>query len=220
MPCPPSGGPLSQRTRYSPKHQRNLCFHWIIDALPWGRSGMAHARRVRRDDGELCPAQPKGRREHPTLLHRKSASLIGRLGQARFPCRLGFLPLIRGTLLFAVWLVPRGASLHACVGLVVESLALRRAWWRSRHFRLHPRTSSGEDDPVQIDVGRSDHAMPSTFSGRNSEPSAHMRWSRTASLRATATTARRRPLVRIKRMPQDLICDPVMVRISKALAAA
>ncbi len=92
--------------------------------------------------------------------------------------------------------------------------------WRSSHFRLHPRTSSGEDDPVQIGVGRLDHAMPSTFSGRNSVPSVDMRWSRTASFRATATTARRRPLVRIKRMPHDLICDPAIVRISNAFAAA
>ena len=47
-----------------------------------------------------------------------------------------------------------------------------------------------------------------------------MRWSRTASLRATATTARRLPFVRIRRIPQDLICDPAIVRISSALAAA
>ena len=43
--------------------------------------------------------------------------------QARFPYWLGSLLLIRITLLFAVCLMPRGASLHACVGLAVESLA-------------------------------------------------------------------------------------------------
>jgi len=47
--------------------------------------------------------------------------------------KLVFLPctgsslLIRVTLLFAVWVMPGGASLHACVGLVVESLAFGRA---------------------------------------------------------------------------------------------
>ncbi len=56
-----------------------------------------------------------------------TASLIGLLGQARFPCCLGSLSLIRVTLLFAVCLMARGTSLHTCVGLAVESLALRRA---------------------------------------------------------------------------------------------
>ena len=51
-------------------------------------------------------------------------------------------------------------------------------------------------------------------------PSIHMRCSKTASLRATATTALRRPLVRINRIPQDLICEPAIVRMSRALAAA
>lgn len=60
---------------------------------------------------------------HPRASHRMAASLIGRLGQARFPCCLGSLSLIRVTLLFAVYLMARGTSLHACVGLVVESLA-------------------------------------------------------------------------------------------------
>lgn len=65
---------------------------------------------------------------------RMSASLIGHLGQARFPYWLGPLSLIRVTLLFAVGLMPRGASLHACVGLVVESLALRRAFEAQQTF--------------------------------------------------------------------------------------
>jgi hypothetical protein len=37
---------------------------------------------------------------------RKRASLIGFLGQARFPVSFGALSLIRVTLLFAVWLMP------------------------------------------------------------------------------------------------------------------
>ncbi len=43
-----------------------------------------------------------------------------------------------------------------------------------------------------------------------------MRCSRTASFLATATTARRHPFVRIKRIRHDLICDPAIVRISNA----
>ena len=96
---------------------------------------------------------------------RTSASLIGRLGHARISYCLGSLSFIRVTLLFAVWLMPRGASLHACVGLAVESLALGRA---SRcaavifGFIYYPagaslcdaaeraRTSSGEDDTIRF----------------------------------------------------------------------
>ena len=77
----------------------------------------------------------------------------------------GRLSLIRVTLLFAVWLMSRGTSLHACVGLAVESLALGRA---SRcaavifGFIYYPagaslcdaaeraRTSSGEDDTIRF----------------------------------------------------------------------
>ena len=63
------------------------------------------------------------------------------------------------------------------------------------------------------------HLMPSTPSKRNSVLSIHIRCSRTASLRATATTARRRPFVRINRMPHDFSCDAAIVRISIAFAA-
>lgn len=150
-----------------------------------------------------------------------SASLIGRLGQARFPSLVGITFAHPGhaslrSLFDAAW----GIAARMCrIGCGEPRLGTRFSM-RSRHFRLDPRTSSGEDDPARFWCLALDHAMPSTFCERNSVPSAHMRWSRTASLRATVTTARRRPLVRINRIPHDLICDPAMVRISKALAAA
>ena len=46
---------------------------------------------------------------------------------------------------------------------------------RSSHIRLLPRTSSGEDEPIQIGVRRLDHALPSITSERNTVPSAHIR---------------------------------------------
>ena len=51
-------------------------------------------------------------------------------------------------------------------------------------------------------------------------PSTHMRWRMTAILRATATTARRRPLAFINRMPQAFSLDQAIDRINRELAAA
>ncbi len=152
---------------------------------------------------------------------RSSASLIGCLGQAHFPSSIWGVATHPGhaslrSLGDALW-----APLHACVGLAVESLALRRASrCAAANFGFIHEPRPVRTTPSGFGVGLSDHAMPSTFSGRNSVPSAHMRCSRTASLRATATTARRRPLVRIKRIPHVLICDPAIVRMSSAFAAA
>jgi len=56
------------------------------------------------------------------------------------------MSLIRVTLLFAVWSLERRckhSSDRQWRALLWDALC-----WRSRHFRLHPRTSSGEDDPV------------------------------------------------------------------------
>lgn len=78
-------------------------------------------------------------------------------------------------------------------GFVVENLAVRCAWRRSGHFRLH---------------------LPNLLS------SAHLRCSKTASLRAMAVTSRSWPLVRINRVPNDIVCDLAMVFITKALAVA
>ena len=52
---------------------------------------------------------------------------------------------------------------------------------RRSHFGLHPQTSSGKGRlrPGQV-AGVSVHAMPSTFAGRNSVPSVHMRCNTTA----------------------------------------
>jgi len=150
-----------------------------------------------------------------------SASLIGRLGQARFSFFFWVIVTHPGHASLRSLVDAQVAPLHACVGLAVESPALRRASSCAADifgFIHEPRPV--RDDPVQIYVWCSGHAKPSTVSERNSVPSAHMRWSRTANLRATATMARRRPFVRINRMPQDLICDPAIVRMSNAFAAA
>lgn len=76
----------------------------------------------------------------------------------------------------------------------------------------------GRSRLVRFWVGLS-HLIPSNPSKRNSVFSIHIRCSRTASLRATATTARRRPFVRINRMPHDFNCDAAIVRINIAFAA-
>jgi len=150
-----------------------------------------------------------------------SASLIGCLGQARFPSFYWVFVAHPGHASLRSLVDAVMAPLHACVGLAVESLALRRASGCAAvifGFIHEPRPV--RTTPFGLVSGGSDHAKPSTFSGRNSVPSAHIRCSKTASLRATATTARRRPLVRISRMPQDFNCDPAIVRIRSALAAA
>jgi len=56
-----------------------------------------------------------------------AASLIGCLGQAHFLSFIQQGSFIRVTLLFAVCFGVRRAPLHACVGMVVESPAFRRA---------------------------------------------------------------------------------------------
>jgi len=98
-----------------------------------------------------------------TLLKRAAASLIGCLGQAPFPSLLWGLVAHPGHAslrsLGKAWL----ASLHACVGLALESLALGRASrWAAAIFGFiyyptgnvympeRARTSSGEDDPVRV----------------------------------------------------------------------
>ncbi len=55
------------------------------------------------------------------------ASLIGRLGQARFPSLIGIVVAHPGHASLRSLGDAALASLHACVGLIVESLALRRA---------------------------------------------------------------------------------------------
>jgi len=80
--------------------------------------------------------------------------------------------------------------------------------------------SSAWDDPAEDrELGWLSHAAASD-PRRKSEPSIHMRCRTAAILRATATTARRRPLVFISRTPQALRLDQAMDRMSIALAAA
>ena len=111
---------------------------------------------------------------HP---QRSSASLIGCLGQARFPSILSMRSYIRVTLLFAVWFGVRSAPLHACVGMEVESPAFRRAsscaadifsfiFYLTEHIYMpeKARTSSGWDDPVRLGGRLLVHAVPPTCS--------------------------------------------------------
>ena len=138
---------------------------------------------------------------------RMAASLIGRLGQAHFPLFLWIIVTHPGHASLRSLVDAVMAPLHACVGLVVESLALGRASrCAAAIFGFFHRPRPVRDDPVRLSRGGgSGHAVPSTPAGRNSVPSAHILCSRTANFLATATTARRRPLVRTSRMPQDLI---------------
>ena len=106
-----------------------------------------------------------------------SASLIGCLGQARFPSFFWVFVAHPGHASLRSLVDTVMAPLHACVGSAVESLALRRAssgaavifgffYYLAGHVYMPERaqTSSGEDDPVRVGGGRLDHAMPSTFS--------------------------------------------------------
>ena len=148
-----------------------------------------------------------------------AASLIGHVGQARF---VSGDRHISGSS-FSSQSDRRAFDVAACMCRIGsgEPRLGSRFVRRSSHIRLLPHTSSGEDEPVRFGVfGISDHATPSARSCRKTVPSVHILWSRTASFLATATTARRRPFVRIKCMPQDFNCEPVMVRMSIAFAAA
>ncbi len=84
---------------------------------------------------------------------------------------------------------------------------------------IHPLVRVGRSGRDRFGRCRSAHAAASDPS-RKSEPSTHIRWSTTAILRATATMARRRPLVFISRTPQAFRLDQAIERISMALAAA
>ena len=135
-----------------------------------------------------------------------SASLIGSLVQARFPCFFGVVVTYPGHASLRSLVDAVMSPLHAYVGSEVESLALRRALpGVAAIFGFIHEPRPVRDDPARVGLGYPDHAVPPTFSWRNSVPSTHIRCSKAAGLRATATTARRRPLVRISRMPQDLI---------------
>ena len=148
-----------------------------------------------------------------------TASLIGHGGQAQLADRPG--SFTRVTLLFAIWWP------------LFSGAAARMHWirvWRASLLDalegaadifgfIHPVVRVGRSGWDRGEAGLSAHAAASD-PRRKSEPSTHIRWSTTAILRATATIARRRPLVFIKRTPQALRLDQAIERISMALAAA
>ena len=110
--------------------------------------------------------------------------------------------------------------LHACMGSGSGEPRFGTRSKRSSHFRLHPsRRPHGTIRPGSVSRATSNHAATSD-PNRNSVPSIHMRWSKTAILRATATMARRRPLVFISRTPHAFRLLQAIERMSIALAAA
>ena len=149
-----------------------------------------------------------------------SASLIGSIGQALFLLSSGpfthpghaSLRSLNGSC---------KEPLHACVGLAVGSLAFgRTSICAAVIYGFIHRPRPVRTTPSGLVVASLDHAVPSTWSERNSVPSTHIRCRRTAILRATATVARLRPLVRVSRMPHDFNDDPALARMSREFAAA
>jgi len=109
------------------------------------------------------------------------------------------------------------STLHALVRRSGEPCSWTRAR-RSSQLRLHP------DHRSHLDVLASDssfcsrdlYAGVAAASQRNSEPSTHMRCRITASLRATAITARLWPRVLASRTPHALSADHCAVRVSRS----
>ena len=149
-----------------------------------------------------------------------SASLIGYESQAPFlrpvwfRLRVGHASLRSRS--------PHEAALQALVGVVWRALlmdALERGAADISGFiqtLVH-----AADDPVGIEGsgGNWCYAVAASFPHWNLEPSIHMRCMMTASLRATATRARRRPFVLCNRMPQAFRADHLVVLVIKAFAA-
>lgn len=148
------------------------------------------------------------------------ASLIGLRGQAGFVILVGLIDHAGHASLRSLDGSLRTEPLHACMG---SGSGEPRFWTRSKrssHLRLHPsRRPRGTIRPGSVGGFRSGHAAASDPS-RNSVPSTHMRCRTTAILRATATIARRRPLVFMSCMPQAFRVDHLIERMSMALAAA
>lgn len=101
---------------------------------------------------------------HWLPLESMTASLIGHLGQARF---LSFVRRIvfpgHASLRSLDW---RSKGAAACMRRIGsgESRFPARFKLRSRHFRLHPHTSSGWTIPFRSGGGLLGHAWPPTFS--------------------------------------------------------
>src|SRR5687767_1783990 len=102
-----------------------------------------------------------------------------------------------------------GSTLHALVRRSGEPRLWTRLWtrlMRSSQLRLHPDHRSHPDaltSVFELLCSIDAHACEGTGPQRNSDPSSHMRCRITASLRATAMTARRWPRVLARRTPQD-----------------
>jgi len=149
-----------------------------------------------------------------------TASLIGRFSQAR--------------VVVSVTGRSRGSRFSSqSVSSLLDGAAARigKTVWRARfwtRFRAQqsltassiPSSTRTIQPPGVLAEVRSTHAAASFDPRRNSEPSSHMRWRMTASLRATATMARRRPFVLISLTPHAFRLDQVIERINMAFAAA
>ena len=98
----------------------------------------------------------------------------------------------------------------------VESLAFQRALTAQQTFTASSRPSSTRWTLPLGAEGVSRHAFAPSVPQRNSSPLIHMRCRMTASLRATATTALRRPLLFISFMPQALSDDHPIDRVIMA----
>ena len=133
----------------------------------------------------------------------------------------GWWSFTRVTLLFAVWWPSFERAAARMHGIRVWRASLLDAFWGAADFFgfIHPVVRVGRSGKDRGELGRSGHATASD-PRRKSEPSIHMRCRTTAILRATATIARRRPLVFISRTPQAFRLDQAIERISMALAAA
>lgn len=117
------------------------------------------------------------------------------------------------------WPIACRAAARMC-RIGVESLAYGRAQGAADIFGfIHPIVRVRTIPAGSAELS-SDHAAASLAPRRNSLPSTHMRCKTTANLRATATRARRRPLVFISRTPQAFKLDHAIERVSMAFAAA
>ena len=109
--------------------------------------------------------------------------------------------------------------LHALVRRLGEPHSWARCI-RSGHLRLHPRPrphlpfGSGRSRWEPKAFESLTHDVAPSAAHWKSLPSIHMRWRITASLRDTATTALRRPLVFIRFMPQAFTADQPVVLVS------
>ena len=139
------------------------CKNFGLREFEQRRCNQCPQRAVSRPYGRYARRQlwPPSRR--PCIPQRRSTSLIGCLGQAHFPYVLRTEIVYPGhaSLRSLVWR-SKGAAACMCRIGSGEPRFPARFKLRSRHFRLHPRTSSGLDDPVRLSVRLLVHAVPPT----------------------------------------------------------